>query len=240
MENLEEKLWNRVDRYLRFLKFVPFLRMVAVCNNLAFGRVKPDSDIDLFIVARKGRLFIVRSFVTIILQLMGVRRHGNKIAGRFCLSFFVDDSALCLKKLALEDDVYLAFWIKSMKPVLDDGVFKDFIRENTWIDSFVEKDGLQNYDHLLKSNTPFVRSLFEKTFSGFFGNFWNEILASWQIKRARRKSKNLESRNGITVSEHILKFHNRDRRDEYRKLWRKKFGNQKVTKDKFYDLSFPT
>ncbi|MBI4231920.1 hypothetical protein HY605_01695, partial [Candidatus Peregrinibacteria bacterium] len=123
---LEKKLWQRVNRYVKFLEWIPFLRMLAVCNNLAFDRVTAGSDIDLFIVAKKGRLFIVRTLVTGVLHVLGVRRHGDKVAGRFCLSFFVDDCALDLKKLAIERDIYLAFWIFSMKPVIDDGVSEKF------------------------------------------------------------------------------------------------------------------
>src|SRR3989338_10492249 len=122
MSELENNLWLKVGRYVPFLRIVPFLKLVAVCNNLAFGKVKEKSDIDLFIIAKSGRLFTVRILVTGILHCLGVRRHGKKIAGRFCLSFFVDDKNLNLEPIAIDKDVYLAYWIKNIRPVLDDGI----------------------------------------------------------------------------------------------------------------------
>jgi len=112
MEELEKKMWKKARRYVRFLQIVPFVRMVSVCNNLAFSKVREGSDIDIFIIAKNGRLFLVRSFVTFLLQILGVRRHGKKISKRFCLSFFIDESVMDLSKIALENDIYLAFWIK--------------------------------------------------------------------------------------------------------------------------------
>lgn len=236
MEDLEKQMWRRVERYVGLLNFVPFLRMVAVCNNLAFSKLNEKSDIDLFIVAKEGRLFIVRSFVTAILHLAGVRRHGKKVAGRFCLSFFVDDSVLDLSPIAIEDDVYLRVWIKTLLPVLDDGVSQEFFRANAWAD--------ENFEPLIRVNKPvffFGKSRLKRMFSWFLsgtiGNFIENKLSTWQLDRARQKAKNLPDPANLLISEHILKFHNYDRRREYRGLWQAKFGNAKISLDKFRQLS---
>lgn len=235
MEKVEKILWKKVFRYVSLLKFVPFLRMVAVCNNLSFGMVNEKSDIDLFLVAKKGRLFLVRAFVTFILSILGVRRHGNKIAGRFCLSFFVDDEFLDLSGIALENDIYLAYWIRSLVPVLDDGVSKEFFSKNKWIGIYFENDSFSGdfgTQVILRPGGVSARFL-KWIFGGNFGDFIERKLKSWQLHRADKKAAKIPDCSGLIMNDHILKFHNNDRRREYRGLWIKNFGNDKISREKF-------
>lgn len=129
------KLWKKTYFYLRILKCVPFLKMVAVCNTLAFNHPEKDSDIDLFIVTAKNRLWTTRVLVTFLLQILGVRRHGKKVSARFCLSFWCTEEAINLENIQIKpQDPYLAFWCLTLKPVLDDKLYNNFIQKNKqWI-----------------------------------------------------------------------------------------------------------
>jgi hypothetical protein len=51
-----------------------------------------DSDIDLFVVTEKNRLWLVRILITIIFSVLMVRKTKTKHKKRFCLSFFVTTS----------------------------------------------------------------------------------------------------------------------------------------------------
>ena len=73
-----DKLWRRVARWRWLFRAVPFLKFAGVGNTLAMGWPESNSDIDLFIVTRKNRLFTTRLFLTLITSLFGVRRHGEK------------------------------------------------------------------------------------------------------------------------------------------------------------------
>lgn len=216
--------------------------MVAVCNNLSFGKVDERSDIDLFIVARSGRLFIVRSLVTAALHVLGVRRHGKAVAGRFCLSFFVDDSRLDLSDLALEKDIYLAFWIKSLLPILDDGLASEFFEANLWAKGYFEREEYFKSDYSRKIDSRSgVKKFLEKVLVGRFGNKIENFLMSWQLERAKKKAEKVETESSFVIDRNILKFHNFDRRKLYRARWIESFGeNSKLTKEKFTTLSpFP-
>lgn len=135
-EEHAKKLWKKTHFYIRFLKFVPFLKMVAVCNTLAFNHPEKDSDIDLFIVTGKNRLWTARVLTTFLLQILGVRRHGKKVSGRFCLSFWCTEETLDLEKIQIKpQDPYLAFWCLTLQPVLNNDLYKNFIQKNTeWIE----------------------------------------------------------------------------------------------------------
>lgn len=242
MQEIETKLWAKAKRYVRFLQAVPFLKMVAVCNNLAFGKVHKNSDIDLFIISKKNRLFIVRSFVTLFLQILGVRRHGKNIKARFCLSFFIDEESMDLSKIAIKNDIYLAYWVKSMVPLIERGVYKDFISKNRWAGYYFKnnEEFCTGRNKIIKESVilNFFRKIFELILNRKFGDFLENKLKKWQIKRANKKINNAGDKSSIIVSDHILKFHNIDRRREYRRLWSKKYGNELITDEKFSRL-FP-
>ena len=237
---IEKKLWQRVDKYIGRLNMVPFVRMVAVCNNLAFGKIDGKSDIDLFVIAEKGRLFIVRSFVTFLLHIWGVRRYDKKIAGRFCLSFFIDTEAMDLSKVAIRDDIYLAYWVRTMIPVIDDGISIDFLKENIWAKRFFE-DGIDFSFNKNEVGNTFLRrksrAIFGWILNKRFGDFLERRLKSWQLKRARRKMDSSEAGASLIVDDHILKFHNIDRRSDYRRVWFDKYGDgAKITEERFLSL----
>lgn len=214
-----------MNRYAPVLRICPFVRMVAVCNNLALGKVDEKSDIDLFVVAKRNRLFVARTFLTLFLHLLGVRRHGKKVAGRFCLSFFVDDSFLNLSPIAIENDIYLAFWLKSMRPIVDEGIARRFLVENDWARRFFENDEEFAIDlGLVRIRKSLVKKFWEKLLGGVFGDFCESKLRGWQLFRAQEKAKLLPDTSGLLINEHILKFHNIDRRREYRNKWFKTYG----------------
>jgi len=234
---IEKKLWERVRRYVGILRIVPFLRMVAVCNNLAFGKVDERSDIDLFIVAKRGRLFIVRLFVTFLLHVMGVRRHGDKVAGRFCLSFFVDEDFLDMKGIAIDNDIYLAFWVRTMVPVIDDGVSGEFLNANGWVVRYFEEDFEMDGSRVVGSG-GFLSKIFGWILGGWFGDKVEKVLKKWQMGRAKKKALEVDVNvASLVVEDHILKFHNVDRRREYRKKWFDKYGvKEKLDLEKFLSV----
>lgn len=203
-----EKLWKRVNKYSWIFKFMPWIKMTAICNNLAFSNVTGKSDIDLFIITKKRRLFLARSFLTLLFHLLGIRRHGNKIAGRFCLSFWISEDAMNFKNMQIQEgsDYYLAFWIHSLAPVFGNDVYGKFITENEWI-----------FTYFL--NTDFARSAAagapaKSRISAYLFDFFEGILEKWQMQRANKKRLALPFSDGVVISKNILKFHDRDRRRE--------------------------
>jgi len=226
-EQVAAGLWKKVRRFVPLLKAVPYIRMVAVCNSLATNNTDQDSDIDLFIVAKKGRLFEARTFVTLLFSLLGLRRHGKKVKGRFCLSFFVSDDSLGLKGIKEgEDDIYLPYWILTLKPVFGMDVHERMMEQNDWIRKYfphrqfkadmpvVIKDG-----GLLKS----IAGLKEKVLNGKIGDSLENYLAERHFQRHQRKLSALGPEASVVVSDKMLKFHNVDRRKEIARRFGKRF-----------------
>jgi hypothetical protein len=92
-----------------------------------------------------------------------MRKNKTQHAGTFCLSFFMTDENLSLENIALENDIYLYFWILSLKPiVVHNNTYTSFIEaQKTWCD-------FREYAHILEENKKYI------TYNGndFFGT-WN-------------------------------------------------------------------
>ncbi|MBT5016116.1 hypothetical protein HN748_00235 [Candidatus Peregrinibacteria bacterium] len=222
-----KRLWKRINRFRVIFGLVPYLKLVAVCNNLALSNSKPGSDIDLFIVTKPGRLFISRLILTVWLQLLGVRRHGSKIAGRFCLSFFVTEENLDFNFIKKEPlDIYLAYWFQTLQPIQGNReIYEKLLTKNSdWLQKIFMRPLHPNM-HRFKEAPLWarsLRSLQEKILNTSLGDKLEEKLENWQITRAQKK-RDLVARDnpdhGIIISRHMLKFHNVDRRELFYKRW---------------------
>ena len=86
------------ERVAWWLRFVPFVRMIAVTGTLAMKNSEKNSDIDFFVVLEKGRIFTGRLLVTLFVHMLGKRRYGNKIKNRICLNYFITTGSLEIKR----------------------------------------------------------------------------------------------------------------------------------------------
>lgn len=227
-ELIAKHLWKRVEKYRWVFKIIPYVRLVAVCNTLALNNTKEKSDIDLFIVTEPNRLFTARLLLTAALHLLGVRRRGSKVTGRFCLSFFAAENHLIAGKIAKKPyDIYLAYWLQTLQPIAGDRrVYENLLEQNSaWLKQFFENPPLYNM-HNFKETSHRMRVFkewLEKILNRQFGTRIEEKLAEWQLKRAENKRKQLNvEQNDVIIEKTLLKFHNIDLRNEIFKAWTKK------------------
>lgn len=209
--------WKKIRRTQWLLNACPFVNLIAVCNSLPIGDVNPDSDIDLFVIAKPNRMFTARLFLTIFTSVFGLRRYGTKIHKRFCLSFYITENNLDLSQIAQKPyDIYLAYWLKTMEPLCGDyKVYQKLLQENfTWLkDFFYAVPELKR--HYRKKN-----SLIKKFLEWLFDS--DEIESkqkNYQLKRAQEKYELLKDKSGTIISDTILKFHDKDARTTVRNHW---------------------
>ena len=219
---IAEKWWGRVRQYGQYLVKVPFVKMIAICNNLAYDNASETSDIDLFIVIKKGRLWTARLIITLILQFYGVRRHGNKVTGRFCLSFFITPNKLNIQPLLKShEDPYLAYWTKLIMPIYGKETYEKYKKKNK--DWLADEYGLR-FNELNNKAFPFTEKNKHKNFwewllNGFIGNQLENIIRFFFKRRTLKKKVQLGLKASVVVSDEMLKFHNHDRRQEYFDEW---------------------
>lgn len=190
---------RRAKRLIRWLTWIPFVRMIGIAGSLAMKKSDPESDWDFFVVLKSGRLWIGRTLLTGVLHLLGKRRHGAKIQDRACLNYYLSDELLAIHP----QDVYAANEYRFLLPILDRGIARKFILANRWITRFKphyrvpELSALWTLTHV--PNLDFWEKFFD----------WNGLelwLASWQQKKIARNPKTQLTGSFIQANEEALIF----------------------------------
>ena len=180
------------EKIVRWLRFIPFVRMVAVTGTLAMKNSEKNSDIDFFVVLEKGRIFTGRLLVTLIVHLLGKRRYGDKIKNRICLNYFITTGSLEIRK----QDLFAANEYSFVYPLFGFDTFQQFGEANiNWIKKY--KPNFEFSD--LKPAKYFVEAKpLQKKIQGFFENLINFLggdrIELWLKKKQIEKIK----RNPLT------------------------------------------
>lgn len=220
-------LTEKTKKYILYASSTPFVDMIALGNTLALEAVETaKSDIDLFVITRENHIWISRLIMAMFFQILGVRRYGKKVAGRFCLSFFIDNSHLRFASIMLDDyDVYMHFWIASLIPLTGIRMYNSFIQANG--------DVIRDHFPLWQQTYQERLLLPEKhlSFQKMRESVWNILFFMKPLVRGIQKFKMKKmpvvqnEHSSIIVTDHILKFHNNDRREYFRQKWYENVNN---------------
>ncbi len=224
---LVEQKMKIAKRGIKKLAKVPFVRGVFVCNTLSIGVPDEDSDIDVFIVVHKGRIWLARFLATLSLSLFRLRRTKTKIKNKICLSFYVTDDNLNLEKIAIKDDVYLIYWLNNLIPIYDpDKLHESVMRANQWVKKYLP-NGLQGFEvseKLKEKNkkiSEFMKIFFEKMWSSSYGDLIEKQAKGIQQAKMKMNLRSTQNVGGtqVVITDSMMKFHENDRREEYRDEW---------------------
>lgn len=121
---------RRLKRYVKFFNLVPFVRGVFLTGTLSMKNAKTGSDWDILMVLSKGRIWLGRLFVMTFLQIIGKRRHGDKVKERFCLNHYIAENGLILE----EYNEFSANFVSTAMPLVGDSIYRRFLQMNEfWI-----------------------------------------------------------------------------------------------------------
>lgn len=220
----------------KVLAGIPFIKLVAVCNTLSFGVSKPESDIDFFVVAKSGRLWLVRALAVFRLFMAGFYRRGSRVADKICLSFFIDDTKENLQELLLpsanQPDIYFIYWLTQLVPLINREQELDKVwQANSWLTSYLANWDFAHkaQDYRLLAPNRFKegwRQAGEYLWGGWGGDWVERFCKKIQLLKMRssKHSHGPKSNSSVVISDHILKFHEDDRRELFRKKWHDNFS----------------
>ncbi|HCP08318.1 MAG TPA: hypothetical protein DIT25_00755, partial [Candidatus Moranbacteria bacterium] len=190
---ISEQKMRIARRAVWWLRFVPFIKFVAVTGRLAMKNAERRSDIDILVAFKKGKIFTGRFFLTGLIHLLGKRRHGKKITNRICLNHFItDDFQVSVK------DIFSAHEYSFMTPLFNGGEFGKFHAANDWIGgykkNFVPDPG--NLKIIKDSFFPKIaRAILEKI---LLSAKLEQVLKKYQIGRIK-KNPLTEQNGGIVI-----------------------------------------
>jgi len=200
---ISEEKFKIIFKTTEWLRWIPFLRMIAVTGRLAMKNAEKGSDIDVLIAVKKGRIFTGRLLLTLMTHFLGRRRHGKKIANRICLNYFIADNALEIKL----KDLFSASEYFFTLPVFGRETFRLFQKANGWIADYkpnyfpAEVSGAKLVEDSIFSR--FLRKLGEKSldFDGV-----EKILKKWQLKKIKKNPKTKQKGSLIIAEDDALVF----------------------------------
>lgn len=194
---------RRLKKYAYWLKMMPFVRMIAITGRLALGEADYESDWDLLIVCESKRLFIARSAVTLMAEIMGRRRKGKKVADRLCLNAFLtaDNLEINLKDMFSASEY---FWAR---PIFGFSVFRQFQLENGWIQKYKPNFIPENLPpiEMLKDGkfSHWIRSKGEKLLDW---DYLENKLAVWQLGRIEKDPRTHQKGSAVWADRERLLF----------------------------------
>jgi predicted nucleotidyltransferase len=135
-EKISAQKWKKLLRLAKWFQAVPYLRVVFVSGSMAMQNATPESDFDVLVVIRQGRLYTGRIFLSLVASLFRARRKRFDLTApdKFCFNHYITDHQLKIPHQSL----YNAQMYINLQPILDLGdIFPRLYHENAWLNKFV-------------------------------------------------------------------------------------------------------
>ena len=116
------KFWKIAQFMAHIIKRFPFVRGIFISGSLAKWNVSTQTDIDFFIITKRGRLWLTRSALIAFKKFFLL--NSKKF---FCLNYFITDD-----HLEIEDrNIFTAIEIASVKPIFNLELYLKFLEANS-------------------------------------------------------------------------------------------------------------
>ena len=120
-------MWHVARAAMHVIKRFPFVRAVLVSGELSKNATGRGSDIDFFIVAEEGRLWICRSLLVLFKKVFLL--NSKKF---FCLNYFATPEGFPQN----ERNLYTATEVATLRVLYSQSHFLRFMDANRWIKAF--------------------------------------------------------------------------------------------------------
>ena len=226
---LAQLKWKKLKKLARWLALVPFLRLAAVTGSLTAYNTRQDSDFDLLIVAKNGRLWLTRTLITALTSLMRARRHDQFTQDRICLNCYLTQEGLEIKPEAKPRDFHSAQEYGRLTPILEieKGLYQKFLQKNSWLNQYLNffPWTVEETAKKIKINRGLssIRKAGERLLAGEAGDWLEKKLGAWQTQRINQKLQT-EPADQIYISQQCLMFHPHSKSYRLLRAWQIKIN----------------
>ena len=203
-----EKKWKRFHKRVGLFNHIPFVDFVLAAGSMAMGTAKENSDFDVIVGVRLGRIFTARFFAVILFTLRGWRRKNHSTMDKasakdkICLNHFVTPDSY---RLSPPHNEYWRTLYESLIPMAGHKqAIKEFFEKNNWANLKVKSEKLK-----VKSfKGSLVRLFLDIILTGKFGDSVEKILKNIQIRKIEKGIMNAPNyKPRIIYSDEELEFH---------------------------------
>lgn len=122
----------------RLLQLIPTIQFIGLSGSLSMENANKNADIDFFIIASYGTIWLTRLFIFLFLQSIGKRRRRDAIAApnTVCVNMLIDTTHIEFPKN--RQDMYTAHEIMQMKPLfIRNNIYEIFLQKNMWVKKYL-------------------------------------------------------------------------------------------------------
>ena len=184
--NLLDAKWQILQRRSRIIKYIPFIDFILVSGSMALGNVKEDSDFDVIVGARRGRIFTVRFLCWLIFGLLGWRAQHNPLSSqndKFCFNHFVTEKSYQFSP------PYNRYWQELYQNLVPIYGRKDLIKKFWETNRSWAGEKEYAYDYFFGARSWVINKIAEKFMGGFLGRVFETILRKIQIFKIKNSIK---------------------------------------------------
>jgi len=190
-EVLCDTKWQLFMKRTWLFRHIPFVEAAFGAGSLALGNVSENSDFDVLILATSGRIFSARFFCALAFNLFGWRRkkldHRVSAKDKVCLNHFATKESY---RLQLPPNSYWQALYSQLVPIYGKKatINEFFVANADWLLPAGRQAAVQyqaDIRHVYEAPSLFKRFL-EPLLSGFFGNWLEQRLKNYQVRRITR------------------------------------------------------
>lgn len=193
------ELMKTARKVSKFLIHFPYVRGVAISGSLSKNYADVDSDIDLFIITQKNRLWIARTIMHAWKKLTFLVNKQHY----FCMNYYLDEQQMQIP----EKNIYTAIEVITLIPLEGDAVFERFFVANSWTKDYLPNNYLRLSTARPTKNNWFKHAV-EFLFNNKLGNAADKRLM--EITDSRWRKKTIEKRvnmHGVILSMNAGRHH---------------------------------
>jgi len=215
--SIAEQKWQKFLKRARLFRFIPFVDFVLASGSLATRDIKEDSDFDVIVGVRRGRIFTARFGCVLLFGLFGwraVHKSGKPVKDKFCFNHFVTPASYRLSP------PYNEYWknlYQKLVPVYGEPekIQKFYDANSDWAVPVRNSPPKGSSGPRLRAGAVFngvgkklIVEIKECFLSGYLGDLAEKILKEIQIKRIEKSLKLTETyKPRIVFNDNELEFH---------------------------------
>jgi len=202
---------KKAQLFIKPFSFLPFIKSIAVANFIGAYNLRQGSDIDFFIITSANRIWLSRFISAGLAKILRLRPTKQNKKNKICLSFYISEVNLDLKKFELSDgDPYFYYWLRGLKLIHD--------KNNTWqkfkiANHLLLDNNLNALDNFKQEGGLFISS---KPKCNWLGRILEKLTKKIQLKiMAQPLRSAMNKSDGVVISDQILKLYLVDNRREF-------------------------
>jgi hypothetical protein len=214
-----EETLHQAYHYSKKIASFPFISGVCISGGLSKNYYDEQSDIDYFIITKRNRLWLCRTFFVLYYKTL-----SKKVKNSYCLNYFISEADLVIP----DKNDFVATELAYLLPTVNYKIYKRILKENDWYKSkFLNKQELPNLN-CIETPEPFYKKTIEFVFTGRFGNWIDNQLLYITLKHWQKKYPELSKEDfnlQFRSRKHVCKYHSKGHQNKVLTLWDQKIRN---------------